>query len=116
MPIGVCNGKSIFRQSLKVSKYPLPVHMTHNDGNNPRLSALMPLEGSLHLDTVAILGIHEVGTDEQENNLGGIEVLTDLVLPFASCANITIMPRRDEPLALQGPQVSLDLVEQFILF
>jgi len=48
--------------------------------------------------------------------VGGVEVLTDLMLPIGSGANIAIMPHCDEFLALQGPQVPLELVEQFFIF
>src|SRR6266567_3804822 len=70
----------------------------------------------MHLNTINVIGGHEIGADEQENNLSSVEVLTDLPFPFCPCANITVMPHVDKPLAFQRPQVALELVKQVFIF
>src|SRR6266478_3845320 len=116
MPIPIHNWFGIGRQRLDISQHSLPINRPHNNRDHNRFLALMPFQGAFHLDPVAILRIHEVGADEQENYLGSIEVLTDLLFPFGACTNITIMPDSNQPLTLQRPQVSLELVEQVFIF
>ncbi len=48
--------------------------------------------------------------------MGSVEVLADLMFPFGSCANVTVMPHVDKLLALQRPQVPFELVKQFFIF
>jgi hypothetical protein len=76
----------------------------------------MPLQRSPHLFTVAIIRIHEVGTDEQQYDLGGIQVFTNFPFPLRSSANITIVPKFNKPLSLQGFQVFFEFLQKSFVF
>jgi hypothetical protein len=46
-----------------------PVTGAQNDWNDAGIACIMTLNGSLHLDVVAIIGCHDGGTDEQQDYL-----------------------------------------------
>ncbi|HEU5377956.1 MAG TPA: hypothetical protein VFV38_21245 [Ktedonobacteraceae bacterium] len=53
---------------------------------------LMPCDGTLHFDAIAILRGHEARADEQKNHVGIIQVCIDVVLPIGARLNFPITP------------------------
>src|SRR2546423_15643999 len=62
-------------QRLEAFKWDaLPVGGTQDDGNDPRLSYLLPLHGSSGLDTGAEGCGNEIRTDEQQDQVGRVQM------------------------------------------
>src|SRR5258707_1544064 len=76
----------------------------------------MPFQRALHLDAVAIIRGYKVWADEQENDVGGIEMRVYLLLPFLSCTNVAVVPIDDESLSLQRVEMFPKLIPQFLIF
>src|SRR6266568_6855469 len=104
MPIPINNWFRICRQNLNISKNTLPINRPKNDRDNNRFLSFMAFECPFHLNTVAVIGVHKIGTDQQQDDLGFVDVLSDLMFPFGSCANIAIMPDINQSLSLQRSQ------------
>src|SRR5205807_2308988 len=68
-----------------------------------------------HFCTIAEIRGHKICTNQQENNLRGIQVCYDLLLPFCPWTNIPIMPGVDDLLASQVTQVFLKFVVKFLI-
>ena len=69
------------------------------------LPLVVSLQGTLQLEVVAVVGGDEVGTDQQEDDPGGVEVLVDLPLPLGPRGNLPVVPAADDPGPLQDAQV-----------
>jgi len=78
-----------------------PIGWAEDDGDDTGLLGLVPGDGLLHFDAVAEVGGHEVGADEQEDELGFVEVGENLVFPFSAGSNVAIVPIVDESLSSQ---------------
>src|SRR6185312_9426812 len=100
MPIPINNRFSVFRQRLQLFKYSLPVHRTQNDRNNPCFSSFMPFYCSLHLKAITVIRVHEVRAHKEQHNLGSVQMILNLLFPFCSSTNFTIMPDIDKTLSL----------------
>src|SRR5438876_3377079 len=116
MPRPIDNWFRIGRQSLKLSKQPLPIDRSKNDRNNSCFFAVMPFQCAFHLHTIAVIGVHNIGADQQQDDLSFVEVLTDLPFPFGSCANIAVIPDINQSLSLQRSEIRLDFIEVWFIF
>src|SRR5258708_17377385 len=76
----------------------------------------MPFQRALHFDTVAVIRGYKVWANEQENDVGGIEMCVYLLLPLPSCTNVAVVPIDDETLSLQRVEMFPKLVPQFLIF
>src|SRR5262249_1581912 len=65
-----------------------------------------------HLDIVAVVGGDEVGTHQQEDDTGGVEVLVNLPLPLARHGDIAVAPTPDDPLPFEDAKVLQQLPEE----
>ncbi len=75
----------------------------------------MPLECAFHLNTIAVIRVHKIWTNQQQDDLGCVEALTDLPFPFCPCANIAVMPDINQSLSLERSKIRLEfLQEEFI--
>src|SRR6266496_2927652 len=80
------------------------------------LSTVMSLKRMLHLYIVAVVRLHKIRTDEQQNDIGCIQMCIDLVLPLHSWSNLAITPRRHLAQSLQRSQMFLKLPEMPFIF
>src|SRR5438132_4004386 len=66
-----CDRLGILRECLKAAKLaisnerPLPSDGTNNDENNCCFVSLMPLQGTLHLSIITVVGVDKVGANKQ---------------------------------------------------
>jgi hypothetical protein len=75
----------------------------------------MPLQGPFQLDVVAVIGSQEVGADQQQNDVGCIQIFIDGARPFRSRRDPAVMPGMDHPLALQGGEVGAQIFTQLLI-
>src|SRR6266849_5632029 len=94
----------------------LPVNRTKNYGDNPCFFLLVAFKCSSHFNTITIVGGHKIWTDQQENNLSGIQMLLDLQFPFGSRTDISIIPDVNKTLSLQWYQMPFELIEKCFVF
>lgn len=64
----------------------------------------MSLQGPLHLDVPAVVGVHEVGTDQQEDDPSCVEVPVNLPLPLGTRSDLAVVPVVDDPEPLEDAQ------------
>jgi hypothetical protein len=76
----------------------LPVGWTQKDGNNTRLTSFVSLHSLLHLGAITEFGVHEIGADQEKNDLIRVHVVHDLRSPLGSGNNIIVMPLADKTL------------------
>src|SRR5262249_27317658 len=92
-----------------------PVDVANDHRDDARLVSAMALEGRRHFPLVTVVGGHEVRADEQQNDVGSVEVLIDRGPPLVARADVAIVPQLNEALTLQQLQVGLELVSvQFV--
>ncbi|MCY1293704.1 hypothetical protein D9M71_740390 [compost metagenome] len=72
-----------------------------NHGNHRSLASLVPLQGTGHFHVEAVVGRDEMRADQEQHNVGLLEVTVDLANEFLSSQNAAVMPRFDFPLPLQ---------------
>ena len=58
-----------------------PVDGAEDDGDDAGLIGLVALQGFLHFDAVAVVGVEEVSADEQQDDVRVVEVGVDFVFP-----------------------------------
>ncbi len=96
------HGFAFRRQHLQFREWSaFPIAGTQDDRQHPRFICFVSLNGACHFDTEAEFRGHEVGADEQENNLSGVEVSHDLWTPFGSRNDVAVRPGGENPLAFQ---------------
>src|SRR5579864_3051818 len=87
------DGFAIGGQHLEfLERCTLPVSWSQDDRDDAGFSTFVFLQGTLHFNTETIIRVHEVGTDQQEDDVSSIEVCINLAFPFCSCTNVTVMP------------------------
>jgi len=90
----------------------LPVGMAKDDGYHPSLTHRMALHSSFQFDAVSIIARNEVRTDEEKYNVRRIKVLVNLLLPFAPCIDIPVVPVGDQSVAVQSCEMSLQFPQE----
>src|SRR5215207_2768996 len=110
----VAHGRPTFGDGLQLRELRnhLPLGGADDDGDDPRLSLLVPFERAAQLFLVAVIRIDEVGADEQQNDVGAFEVGVDLLAPVLARFDGTVVPRLDEVQPPQRAEVRLQFVEQ----
>ncbi len=80
-------------QALQMSKRRvLPVTWTHNDWDDAGLSSPMAFQGVLHLEVITAIRVQEIGADEQEDDMSGVECLVDGLGTIRSGEDLLIRP------------------------
>jgi hypothetical protein len=64
-------------------------------------TGLVALHGMVDFDVPTVVGGEEVGTDQQQNYIGLIELSIDFTVPFGAGQNLPIVPLLNYLLALQ---------------
>jgi hypothetical protein len=110
VPVGpVSNRPRVLRQRLKLAEGgALPVvAVTEDDRDDARLTRLVPLHRSRHFDVVAVVGGEKIGADEQEDDVGRLQVLVYLLVPFLAGVNAAVAPVTNHAVTPEHDQVSL---------
>src|SRR5690348_3783717 len=94
----------------------LPVDRAQDDRDDLGFAAFVPLHSSFHLDAIAVVGVYKVWADQQQDDIGGVQMLLDLSFPFGTCADIAVIPDFDQPLSLERTQVRFEFVQQWFVF
>jgi hypothetical protein len=76
----------------------------------------MPLESSRHFLLIAEVRREEVGTHEHQDDVGCLEMRTNLVGPRLSCDETSVVPEDGQVRALQAGEVRLQLRPQPLIF
>jgi hypothetical protein len=77
--------------------------------------SVMALHGAQHLALVAVVRIYEVRADEQKNDIRFIQILVDGIAQFCPSRDASVVPSRNDTLALQGCQVDFKLIAQLLV-
>ncbi len=110
-------GSAVLREPAQFAKRRiLPVYRAQNNRDDAGLASLMALQGSRHLFLVAVVGADEVGANEQQDDVGAVEVVVDFVGPLIARKDTAIVPGLDETLPLQQLQVGFELLAQDVVF
>ena len=72
-----------------------PITGAKEDGDDVGFVLIMAFDCALHLDAVAVVGFDEVGTNEEKNDGGGVEVSFDLLLPILARYDHSVIPACD---------------------
>ena len=101
---------------LKVFEFqPHPVAGFQDHRHDDRLAVLAPLHGLLELDPGAIVRRDEVRADQQQDDVGGLEVAVDLIRPVLTWFDLVVGPLVDEPVPFQRCQVLFELQFQILI-
>ena len=70
----------------------------------------MALQGVLHLDIEAVVRSQEIGTDQEQDDVGFLEVAVDRLLPEIAGTDLTVVPASYQALPLD----QLQMLRQFV--
>ena len=90
----------------------LPIHRTQENWEHMRPSLRVHLQGSLHLHTIAIVGVHKIRAHQEQDNARCVQMLLNFALPFRSGLNLSIIPACHLPRPLKHPQMLVNAVSQ----
>src|SRR5262249_45287396 len=111
------HGTRVLGQALQLAKQRrLPVGRTQEDWDPTSLATLVPCKGAAHFHIVAILGGEEVGADEQQNQVGGLQMIVNIARPFSATRDLAIMPDCNDTFTLQLAEMRQELVLQLCVF
>ena len=101
------DGLVVFGQHIELTERgTLPVYGTQQDGNDVGLAGLVPLDGTLDFEVVAGVVGDRVGADQQQNDIGGVELLVDGLGAIVTGENLVAAPATDDVMAFeQGEMV-----------
>lgn len=85
-----------------------PFDRAKEDRNHASLICFVALHRPLHLHVIAIVGAQEIRTDQEQDDVGGVEMLIDLTSPFGSGADLLIVPPGDHVLPFEYRKVPLE--------
>src|SRR2546422_11760062 len=75
------------------------------------LSCLISFEGTLHLATRTVVGGQEIGTNEQEDKRGTVQMRVDVLCLIRPRDDLATVPGCDEPLVSERAQMVLQLLK-----
>src|SRR5258707_2616778 len=88
---------SICRRRQKLSEWQvMPVARPQDDRNDARLTLTVPLQSSLHLPFVAVIGCDEVWTNQQKHDIRCVDMAIDRLTDVRARRNAAIAPRSEE--------------------
>ena len=94
---------AVVRQCLQLAEGRLlpVVDRPQDDRDDTRFAHLVTLHSPPHLEVVAVLRSQEVGTDQQENDLSGIDMVIKLLILLPAQANLPAVPCADDVLTFE---------------
>jgi hypothetical protein len=93
----------------------LPIDGTQDHGDHQRFSRRVALQRNLHLDIEAVIGGQEIGADQQQYDVGFLEVLVDCLLPQIPGADLAVVPGSDQTLSLEQLQMFCQFVPKMFV-
>lgn len=75
----------------------------------------MAFDRVFELNVPAIRGADKAGTDQNQDDVGGLQLLSDFLVDAVAGQHLAIMPYLDEPGPLQGNQVIAKLIAQHLI-
>ena len=103
--IRLAQDRDITRQTLEVAEfYPFEITLPHNDRNDIRLAIIFAFKRSPHLYFMAIVGGEKVSADQQQYDVGPLDLFIDSIFPFLPRVDHPVMPGIDQPLTLHWLQ------------
>jgi hypothetical protein len=114
-PLG--QGLAVLRQSLELpERGRVPVARPQDDRDDPGRPRLVTLHRPLRFHVPAIVRVKEVGTDEQQDDVCGLEVPVNLAHPLGPGTDASVVPFGDDALTPQPAEGRLELVpEELVL-
>jgi hypothetical protein len=79
----------------------VPVDRSQDDRDDPSRLRLVTLHRPGHLDVVTVIRGDEVRTDQEQDDVRGVEVLVDLPFPLGPGPDASVVPPADETLTVQ---------------
>lgn len=52
----------------------------------------VPFQGDFHFNVAAVIGGQEIGTDQQQNDVGGAYAIVNLIAPLVAGLNAPVAP------------------------
>src|SRR5438067_960769 len=84
---------ALSRQHLQLCEWrTFPIARTQDNGQDARLIGFVPGNSLCHLDAIAKVGGHKIGADEQEDDIGSVEMSQNLRARFCPWSDIAIIP------------------------
>jgi hypothetical protein len=68
-----------------------------------------------HFVVQAVVRVEKVGTDEQQDDVGGVKSLMYLAVPTSTCGYLAVVPASDDAIALERREMSLKIGAQFFV-
>src|SRR3712207_2875962 len=76
-----------------------------DDRHDPGCALVMPLDGALDLDLVHVAGVQEVGADQEDDEVGLVELALDRLVPLGADRDCPVVEWRDQALVAQPAEV-----------
>jgi len=67
-------------------------------------------QSSIYLDSKTVIGVEEVWTHQEQDQVGRVEAFTDFVFPVRSRLNLSVMPLGDFVLLAQRSKIGAEIV------
>lgn len=90
----------------------MPIDWPQDHRDYQRFSRRVALQGVLHLDIEAVIRSQEIGTDQQQDDVGFLEIAVDRLLPEIAGSDLTVVPASYQTLPLDQLQVLRKFVPQ----
>src|SRR5574341_1391778 len=93
----------------------LPNTGAQDDGNDNGFARVVTLEGALHLDFIAIIRGYEILADQQQNDVGGFQVIVNRARPIVASDDPSVVPDGDHSLPPQDAEVSVQFLSPLVV-
>ena len=104
---------AIFRHRLQAAeRRPLPPAGAEDDRNYPRLAKLMSRKCLRHLLAPAIVGGNEVGTDQQQDDVGRCQLPVYLSFPLVAGTDHPVVPFGDQLASTQEREMRFEFAAE----
>ena len=90
----------------------MPVAGAKDDRYNACLAPFVALHRAIHLDVIAVVGGEKVGADQEQHDVGGVQMIVDLAVEVLAGSNSAIVPSRNYALPEEAGKVLLEFVAQ----
>lgn len=94
----------------------LPVRCSHNDGNNPYIALLMTVDDPLQFIAIAVFRGEIVRADQEEGNVGPVELIVHCFGDVISWQDTVLMPGQNQVLAFYNFEMDVQLISEAFVF
>ena len=87
----------------------MPIAVAEDDRNFSRITGAVAFQRSTNLDVIAVIRSEEVGADQQQDDVGGLQGIMNLAVKLAPWRNRPIRPERNDFLTDKQGKVTAEI-------